>query len=128
MKDAHERFGWTALAVALAFGMALEGMHGFKVEAIALDTLTREMWSLAHFHAVGLALVNIVYAGRGRSWPLLAGSVLLPLGFFLGGVGHYESDPGIGILLAPAGAALVVYAVGRRAYDAWTGSPRNRER
>lgn len=118
---AHERFGWTALSIALAFGVALEGLHGFKVEA--LDDLTREMWSLAHFHAVGLAVVNLVYAARASSRAasraLLAGSVLLPLGFMLGGIGHFESDPGAGIVLAPAGALLVVYAVGAQAIAAW---------
>ena len=120
---AHERFGWTALAIALAFGVALEGLHGFKAEAVALDDLTREMWSLAHFHAVGLALVNLVYAsrasGRAASRALLVGSVVLPLGFLLGGIGHYESDPGVGIMLAPVGALLVVYAVAAKAVEAW---------
>ena len=120
---AHERFGWTALAIALAFGVALEGLHGFKADAVALDDLRREMWSLAHFHAVGLAIVNLVYASRATnraaSRALLAGSVLLPLGFLLGGVGHFESDPGVGIMLAPAGALLVVYAVGAKAVELW---------
>ncbi len=123
--EVHERFGWTALFVALAFGAAIEGLHGIKASSYLLDPLRREMWSLAHFHAVGLAIVNIVYAvrldQRAASWSLIAGSVLMPVGFLLGGVGHYESDPGVGIMLAPVGAALVLFAVGARALDAWRG-------
>ena len=40
-----------------------------------------------------------------------AASVLLPGGFFLGGVVFYAGDPGIGVLLVPAGAALLLYAI-----------------
>ena len=42
---------------------------------------------------------------RGLVSPLLiAASVLLPGGFFLGGCFIYESDPGLGIWLVPVGA------------------------
>ncbi|MEZ4289439.1 MAG: hypothetical protein R3E53_02455 [Myxococcota bacterium] len=37
-----------------------------------------------------------------------AGSLLLPGGFLLGGVVVYEGDPGLGVLLAPVGALLVL--------------------
>ena len=43
----------------------------------------------------------------------------MPFGFFLGGLGHYESDPGVGVLLAPVGAALVLVGIGVRALAAW---------
>jgi hypothetical protein len=39
-------------------------------------------------------------------------TVLVPLGFFLGGVNTYEADPGFGILLVPAGALALLIALG----------------
>lgn len=127
---AHSRFAVTLLFVALAFGIALEVLHGFKTAAYLMDPVRKEFWSLAHFHGVGLALLNLVYSSwagrtglgvrnRGVLLSLMAGSVLLPVGFLLGGVGHYGSDPGLGIFLAPAGAALVLYAVGATAISLW---------
>jgi len=46
-----------------------------------------------------------------RSTSLLAASLLLPVGFFLGGVTYYEGDPGLGILLVPPGAVLLIAAL-----------------
>ena len=42
---------------------------------------------------------------------LIAASLLLPGGFFLGGVTYYEGDPGLGILLVPPGAVLLIAAL-----------------
>jgi hypothetical protein len=42
---------------------------------------------------------------------LVAASVLLPGGFFLGGVAFYGGDPGIGTLLVPVGAVLFLFAL-----------------
>jgi len=39
--------------------------------------------------------------------------VLMPLGFFLGGVLNSEGDPSLGILLVPVGALLLVVALVR---------------
>jgi hypothetical protein len=123
LERAHRRFGWTALFVALAFGTVVEGLHGFKTSGYLLEPIRREMWTLAHFHAAALALVNLVYVKwatrRGASRALLWGSALLPLGFFLGGIAPYEGDPGIGIVVAPVGALLVLYAAGVHALAAW---------
>jgi hypothetical protein len=95
----HRRYGVTALLVFLLFGYALEALHGFKTPAYLLDPMRRELWTLTHLHGAFLALLNLFYsawndrdrlqASRGRmaSGSLLAGSVLLPLGFFLGGLG-----------------------------------------
>lgn len=128
---AHERFGWTALCAAVAFGLVLETMLGFKTSAFLLDPLRRELWSLAHFHAATLALVNIVYARyaddahvalglrAAASRSMIAGGLLFPAGFLLGGLWHPEGDPGFGILLAPVGGALVVFAAGIRALASW---------
>jgi hypothetical protein len=41
------------------------------------------------------------------------GAVLMPLGFFLGGVLNSEGDPSLGILLVPVGALLLVIALVR---------------
>ena len=47
---------------------------------------------------------------RQASSALIAASVLLPGGFFLGGIQFYAGDPGIGVVLVPIGAALTIYA------------------
>lgn len=127
----HRRFGWSALFVALLFGTVLEGLLGFKSPELTLDPIRREFWSLAHFHAASLALLNLVYVAwandealsetqqRSASRALLAGSALLPLGFFLGGTIHPEGDPGVGIFLVPIGALAILYAVAMHARAAW---------
>ncbi len=83
----------------------------------------RLMWTLAHAHGVGLALIHVLFAlslpalpahpGRDRlaSRSLIAASVLLPGGFFAGGAIYYAGDPGPGILLVPVGAFLLITAV-----------------
>ena len=43
------------------------------------------------------------------------GAVLMPLGFFLGGVLNSEGDPSLGILLVPPGALLLIVALVRAA-------------
>jgi len=85
----------------------------------------RLLWTLAHAHGTLLALVNVAFAagltqlGRWDERPLRLASfflidalVLLPAGFFLGGLGHTEVDPGPGILLVPVGALLLLVGVG----------------
>jgi hypothetical protein len=41
----------------------------------------------------------------------MAASLLIPGGFFLGGVVIYAGDPGLGIVLVPVGALLLFTAV-----------------
>ena len=122
----HLRFGWSGLLVFAALGVALEALHAWKVGAyLGVDNETRRlMWTLAHAHGVGLSLLQIAYAA---SLPLMAATptptlltsrllhaavVLVPLGFFLGGVNTYEADPGFGILLVPVGALALLIALG----------------
>jgi hypothetical protein len=81
------------------------------------------MWTLAHAHGTLLGLVNLglaaslrelAFTPRGRmaaSRCLIGASVLLPAGFFLGGTFCYDGDPGLGILLVPVGALLLVISV-----------------
>lgn len=122
----HLRFGWTAILVFALLGLTLETLHGFKVRAyldVSNDT-RRLMWTLAHAHGTLLGAVNVLYAltisafaGWGRdglaSRGLLAAAVLVPAGFFLGGVNPYGGDPGLGILLVPVGALALVAGLAR---------------
>jgi hypothetical protein len=122
----HHRIGWFALLVFLSFGAVLESLHGFKV-GFYLDPenrLRRDLWRLAHAHGTLLALVHIGFAagltGFGRwttgrlklvSFFLIDAVLLIPLGFFLGGLSPREGDPWEGILLVPLGAVLLFIAV-----------------
>jgi hypothetical protein len=122
----HLRVGWWSLLVFAILGLTLEALHGFKVRAY-IDTSNetrRLMWTLAHAHGIGLALVHIVFGLMLRAVPdaaprnvsltstsLVLASVLLPGGFFLGGIAFYAGDPGVGIALVPVGAAALLYAV-----------------
>lgn len=127
----HRKYGWTALFFFMLFGTIVEGMLGFKSSGITMDALRRELWSLAHFHGAMLAVVNIVYvqwadssqiaenSRKSASRTLLIGSILMPVGFFLGGVAHPEGDPGIGIFLVPLGALLLLYTIGLHMLAAW---------
>jgi hypothetical protein len=122
----HLRFGWWALLIFLTAGLALESLQGFKVQAyVKVSNETRRlMWTLAHAHGTLLGLVNLAFAATLRAlpaWPdpnkrlasraLLAATVLMPAGFFLGGLFIYSGDPGLGILLVPAGGILLFAAV-----------------
>ena len=108
-------------------GLILELLHGFKAGAYldAGNETRRLMWTLAHAHGTLLGLIHIAFAAtlglvsladdkaRLTSRMLVGASVLLPGGFFLGGVQFYAGDPGFGIAVVPAGAALLLTA-------AWT--------
>jgi hypothetical protein len=118
--------GWSALLLFLSLGAFLEFLHGFKF-GFYLDPenkLRRLLWTLAHAHGTLLALIQIAFAAGlmhfGRwtasrlklvSFFLLDATLLIPLGFFLGGLSPSEGDPSLGILLVPAGALLLFVAV-----------------
>ncbi len=122
----HFRFGWWSLLVFATLGLTLETLHGFKVRAyLDVGNETRRlMWTLAHAHGTLLSLINVVV---GLSAPalsairparqhlisrcLIGATFLLPGGFFLGGVLFYGGDPGLGILLVPVGALLLLTAL-----------------
>jgi hypothetical protein len=122
----HLRFGWYGLLVFATLGVVLETLHAFKSGAyLGVGNETRRLlWTLAHAHGVGLSLLHIGLAAtlrlafaevtarvRRASLCLNLGTVLLPGGFFLGGIATYDGDPGIGVLLAPVGAALLWAAI-----------------
>src|SRR5262245_27269958 len=132
----HHLIGWWGLLVFLCLGIGLETMHGFKV-GYYLDPAhrwRRLLWTLAHAHGTLLGLVHVAFAAgleRFGAWGerrlklasffLIDALLLLPAGFFLGGVGHSEVDPSPGILLVPLGAALLLAAVGLIALAATAG-------
>jgi len=122
----HLRFGWWSLLFFTMLGLMLESLHGFKVPAY-LDTSNetrRLMWTLAHAHGTLLSIVHVIFGLYVRvapemsagsrpliSWCLIGASLLLPGGFFLGGVVFYGGDPGVAVLLVPVGAASMMIAV-----------------
>ena len=121
----HLRFGWWSLLLFATLGLVLESLQGFKVRAyldVANET-RRLMWTLAHAHGTLLAIVHVIFALTWRSAPaslpnprpistsLTAASVLLPGGFFLGGVAFYSGDPGVGVVLVPIGGVLLLFAL-----------------
>jgi len=128
----HIRLGLWALVVYTALGLALEGLHAFKWQGyLAVTNETRRlMWTLAHSHGTLVALVNVAYGACLRAgaigsrhprivWQLLAGAtILLPLGFFLGGVRFYSGDPGVGASLVPLGAVALLGGLVLAAVDA----------
>lgn len=128
----HLAVGWWALATFALLGLLLEALHGFKVHWY-LDPgyeTRRLLWRLAHAHGTLLSLVQLGFAAtlssawqdhsrglRPTSALFLLASLLLPLGFFIGGVTIYGGDPGPGILLAPVGAACLIAAACRTAWE-----------
>ena len=128
--DRNLRFGWWALLVFLSLGGTLEILHGFKIGwYVDVGNETRRlMFTLAHAHGTLLALVNIAAGLTARnverftlrpsvSFALIWAAILLPAGFFLGGIVIYDGDPGLGVWLVPIGAGLLFYGIVRIAVD-----------
>jgi hypothetical protein len=122
----HLRVGWWSLLVFASVGLVLETLHGFKVRAyLDVSNETRRlMWTLAHAHGTLLAVVHVAFGLTVRSSAalgardlreisaaLIGASILMPGGFFLGGVSFYSGDPGVGVLIVPIGAALLLFAI-----------------
>jgi len=118
--------GWWALLFFLSMGITLELLHGFKA-GLYLDVSNetrRHLWTLSHSHGGLIALVHIGFAatvslvpnwiGETRTWAsrcLVAALILVPGGFFLGGLFIHGGDPGLGIFLLPPGGALFFVGV-----------------
>ena len=131
----HVRLGWWSLLLFAALGLVLELLHGFKT-GFYLDVpneTRRLMWTLAHAHGVLLALVHLAF-GFGiqlgfaahqhlqlASRLLIAATVLLPGGFFLGGATVFGGDPNPAVLITPLGGLTLLgmlYLAARRAAPA----------
>ncbi len=119
----HLRIGYVALAVFLTLGAVLEALHGFKVGFyLDVDNETRRlMWRLAHAHGTLLALVHVLYALTIKAVPsasrpiassaLTTALLLIPGGFFAGGISVAGGDPNLGVLLVPAGFVALLVSV-----------------
>jgi hypothetical protein len=119
----HLAIGWWSIFIFGALGLALETMHGLKFP-LYLDVSNetrRLMWTLAHAHGTLMGLVHIAFAVSLPALPglavhqqstaskaLMGATILLPGGFFLGGIRFYAGDPGIGIVFVPPGAVLLL--------------------
>jgi len=111
--------GWMAVAFWMSVGLLLEGLLGYKIPAYLSDPQRRELFRLAHAHGTLLGVVLIaaglcaervaVALPKAAHLALRAGSILMPVGFFLSGVWHTESDPGLAIWLVPPGALMVIF-------------------
>jgi hypothetical protein len=119
----HLRVGWTALLLFAALGALLELLHAFKVPwylGVATES-RRLMWTLAHAHGVALGLVNLALGASCHLLPraphpaasaaLVAGTILVPGGFLVGGLFVHGGDPGLGAVLIPPGALLILVAL-----------------
>lgn len=110
--------GWISLAAWIVFGLLIEGLIGFRSPALLDDSVRRDMFRLAHAHGTLLNLLLIAAAicarldlirlGRMTSLGLRSAVVLLPVGFLVAGIWHFNDDPGIGIILVPIGAVLLL--------------------
>ena len=122
----HLAFAWWTVLVYLTLGAGLEAAHALKL-GLYVDVANqtrRLMWTLAHAHGTLLGLMSLGFAftaSRLGKWPersqriasraLMGATLLIPLGFFLGGLFIHAGDPGLGIVLVPAGALLLFVAV-----------------
>ena len=133
--DRTLRTGWLLLAVSLSFGVTLEALHGWKVQTYLASETRRELWRLAHAHGTLLGILCLVFTllaerhvpeairssvARQLRW----GAVLMPAGFFLGGILNSEGDPSPGVALVPLGALLLVVALVRCAWRGRQGPER----
>lgn len=119
--------GFITLAFWMMFGLFLEGLLGYKIPAYLNDNVRRELFRLAHTHGALLSVLLIIAAicmklelikpNEFSKKALRIGTICLPLGFLFGGIWHYESDPGIGILLVPVGAILIIFSIVNTAFS-----------
>ena len=134
LKRRHLRTGWTMLLCFLGLGLALESLHGWKVDWYlnAANDTRRLMFTLAHAHGTLIGLLHLAFgasaaqllprsvrAVRAASRCFSFGGLLLPLGFLLGGVFIHAGDPGVGVFLVPVGALALLVGVGLCARTAW---------
>lgn len=113
--------GLVGIAVWMSFGLLLEGLIAFRIPDYLSDPVTREMFRLAHAHGTLLSLVLVAVGLTGRSGYIAApnigkmalhiGSVVMPVGFMLGGIGNYESDPNPLVFFAPLGGIMVIFGI-----------------
>ncbi len=119
----HLRVGFVALFLFVTMGIALETLHAFKLPwylGVATES-RRLLWTLAHAHGTALGLINLALAALCARLPrrlhpaaspsLIAATILIPSGFFLGGLYAHGGDPGLGAVLIPPGALLLLISL-----------------
>jgi hypothetical protein len=113
--------GLIGLGVWMSFGLLLEGLIAFRIPYYLSDAVTREMFRLAHAHGTLLSLILVtvgltVKAGYVSpaaivTWMLRTGSILMPVGFLLGGIGNTANDPSPLVFLAPMGGIMIIFGI-----------------
>ncbi len=123
--------GWALLALFVPLGLTLEALHALKLPVYLDSVMRREMWTLAHAHGNLLGILCVAFvAVAKRTIPdevarasiarwLRWGAVMMPSGFFLGGVLNHEGDPSWAIALVPLGGLFLLVALVRTALSAW---------
>jgi hypothetical protein len=87
---------------------------GLKQLFYLSNPIRREMWRLAHTHGTLMTLVFLAYvhfrgiAKKQHENMMFIGALLMPVGFFLGGIVTTEIDPFVGVFLVPIGGLLFV--------------------
>jgi hypothetical protein len=121
--ERHLRWSLALVALFLAMGLWLEAMIGLRAAGWVDDPLRREFLRLGHAHGGLLGLVNV-----GVAWALgqlhtperwaravrratLLGALLVGGGFVAGGLTHGPTDPGLPVLVVPAGALMLLGGV-----------------
>ena len=122
----HFKLGWWSLFVFVCLGITLEGMLAFRVGwymDVGDNETHRLMLRLGHAHGTLLSVLNIAFAASlaRLSLPaiartlasrcLAAATLLVPGGFILGGLITHGSEPGLGIVLLPVGAILLLVGI-----------------
>ena len=115
------RQGWIGIAFWMSFGLLVEGLIGFRAPVYLQDPVRRELFRLAHTHGTVLSMLllivvlylakNFIVPPLAALWSLRIGTLLMPVGFLLGGLWHYESDPGVLVFLAPVGGLMIIFGV-----------------
>ncbi len=133
----HVLWGVSGLFLYALLGVGLEFLLAYKVPAF-VDVASSErrlLFRLAHAHGTLLSLLQLGFAfiltqkktstiGRRlrlASGALSAGTLLIPAGFFLGGLDARSGDPGLLVALVPGGAFLLLVGLGLTFWDLWTG-------
>jgi hypothetical protein len=109
------------IAAWMSFGLLLEGFLGFRVSGYMSDLARREMFRLAHTHGTLLSILllisaltissNLVYPNKFAILSLRIGTILMPLGFLLGGIWTNKEEPNLLVFLAPIGGILVIFGL-----------------
>lgn len=119
-------FGW--ICFWIFFGLLLDSFMGMKQLFYLANPIRREMWRLAHTHGTLLTLVFVVYkqfhgiTKKEHENMMFIGTILMPVGFFLGGIITTEIDPFVGIFLVPVGGLLFVLGL---LFSLFTAAPQS---